>query len=113
MRLEFDGMDEISWLPEGLATYASGQLDRIHAKAARSAIYAGAGPSVLAQAWSGKYRYGIAGSLVTYLEITYSCAMLVALLPATSQEEMLRRLGVGEGELLKGWRAWVLSQSIG
>jgi len=112
-RPEFDGMDEVSWLVEGLATYASGQLDRIHAKAARSAIDAGVEPSDLAKAWSGKYRYGIAGSLVKYVDKTYGRAMLVALLSAVSQEEILRRLGVGEEELLKSWRRWVLAQSIG
>jgi hypothetical protein len=106
-------MDEVSWLVEGLATYASGQLDRIHAKAARSAIDAGVEPSDLAKAWSGKYRYGIAGSLVKYVDKTYGRAMLVALLSAVSQEEILRRLGVGEEELLKSWRRWVLAQSIG
>lgn len=109
----FEGMDDLSWFVEGLAAYASGQLDLIHAGAARSAIDAGAGPSALATAWSGKYRYGVAGSLVKYLDRTYGRATLIALLPAGTEEDVLRTLGVGEESLLRSWRAWVLSQRRG
>ncbi len=112
-RPEFEGMDELSWFVEGLATYVSGQLDRLHAKAARSAIDAGAGPSSLATAWSGKYRYGVAGSLVKFLDRTYGRTVLVSLLPLTTQQEILRTLGVDERGLLEGWRRWVLQQDGG
>jgi hypothetical protein len=107
---EFDGMDTISWLVEGLATYVSGQLERRHAKAARAAIDAGADPRVLARAWSGRYRYGVAGSIVRYIDETYGREVLKSLLTATAQEEVLRALRVEEGELLLRWRAWVLAQ---
>jgi hypothetical protein len=110
-RPEFDGMDDLSWFVEGLATYVSGQLDRLHPNAARSAIDGGSAPSALAGAWSGKYRYGVAGSLVKYLDLTYGRPMLMALLPATTQEEILRKLGVREEVLLARWREWVLSEN--
>lgn len=109
-RPEFDGMDEISWLVEGMATYASGQLDRIHAKDALMAVESGAGPDRLATAWSGKYRYGVAGSLVKYLDVTYGRGMLVDLLSVTSQKELLGKVGVSEEVLLNNWRAWVLAR---
>jgi hypothetical protein len=110
---EFDGMDEIAWLVEGLATYASGQLERAHAKDARAAVDGGVEPTLLAKAWSGRYRYGVAGSLVRYIDVTYGRAMLRALLPATTREEVLRALGIGESTLLERWRAWVRSEGGG
>ncbi len=109
-RPEFDGMDDLGWLVEGLATYVSGQLEARHAKAAREAIGAGADPRVLARAWSGRYRYGVAGSIVRYIDERYGRKVLISLLAVTTQEEALRTLGVKEEELLSRWRAWVLAR---
>src|SRR6516162_1283393 len=57
-RPDFDGMDDMGWFVEGLAVYASGQLARSHRTAARDALNSGKAPTRLADAWSGKYRYG-------------------------------------------------------
>ncbi|MCM3876119.1 MAG: hypothetical protein NEA02_06830, partial [Thermoanaerobaculia bacterium] len=50
---DFNGMDQLAWFVEGLATSVSGQLDGAHAGDARAALKAGRGPKSLATAWSG------------------------------------------------------------
>lgn len=104
---DFTGCDAIGWFVEGLATYASGQLEREHAGRARAAIEAGTAPRTLEDAWSGKYRYGIAGSLAGLVDRAYGRAAIVELLSATSEEEILASLELGEDELLELWRGWV------
>ncbi len=103
-RPDFDGLDEIGWFVEGLATYASGQLERSHRDAASEALEAGKAPERLGEAWSGRYRYGVSGSLVEFIDLEYGRETLVVLLGATSQQEILRTLGLTEEELLAAWR---------
>lgn len=102
-----DGLEPMGWLVEGVATYVSGQLERSHEARARDAVASGAVPDELERFWSGKYRYGISGSLVRYIDRTYGRGTLLALLATTSEEQALARLGVGERELIDGWRATV------
>lgn len=102
-----DGLEPIGWLVEGMATYASGQLERHHEARAREAVASGAVPDELEKFWSGKYRYGISGSLVRYIDRTYGRRALLDLLAATSEEQALARLGVTERELIDRWRASV------
>ena len=104
---DFTGMEPMGWFPEGLAVYVSGQLEGRHADAARRAIDSGAAPGRLEDAWSGEHRYGVAGSIVRYVDATWGRETLFELLAATSEEGLLAELGVGEDELLAGWRAWV------
>lgn len=106
---EFEGADEIGWFVEGLATYVSGQLDRGHRGRAREAIATGAAPARLADAWTGAYRYGVSGTLVEYIDVTWGREVLNSLLGATSQTEILAPLGVDEAGLLAGWRQWLSS----
>lgn len=106
---DFTGADDIGWFVEGLAVYASGQLDHDRLSRPEEAIRNGAAPTALAKAWSGKYRYGVAGSLVAYIDKTYGRKTLIALLPATTQAEILGELGLSEAELLERWKAWVLA----
>ena len=81
---DFTGMDDAGWFVEGLAVVVSGQLDAGHAGDARAAIAANAAPAALASAWSGRYRYGVSGSMVRYIDVAYGRRTLIALLPATS-----------------------------
>jgi len=104
---EFEGADEIGWFVEGLATFVSGQLDRGHRARAGEALAAGALPARLAEAWSGPYRYGIAGTLVEYVDVTRGRDALRSLLSATREVEILAALGVDERGFLEGWRAWL------
>lgn len=111
-RPEFEGMDEAAWFAEGLAVLASGQLESRHRGAALEAAAAGALPTRLSDAWSGRYRYGVSGDLVAYLDRTYGRASLVRLLGATSNAEILSMLGTTEEGLLASWRLSVQSRRL-
>ncbi len=104
---DFVGAESLGWFLEGLATYASGQLERGHRDRAREAVATGAGPESLATAWSGPYRYGVCGTLVEYLDLTFGRAALCEMLAMTREEELLSLVGVTEEELLAGWRSAV------
>jgi hypothetical protein len=105
---DFAEVTGIDWFVEGLATHASGQLASGELASAREALENGAGPGALADAWKGKYRYGVSGSLVAFVEHELGREALVGLLDATTGEELLARIGRSEAELLDGWRTWVL-----
>ena len=106
---EFDGAEEIGWFVEGLAVLASGQLDEKRLARARAAVAAGKGPARLQDAWSGPDRYGIAGSLVSYLDRAQGRATLLRLMKLTSNGEILAALGLTEEELLSRGRAALTS----
>jgi len=102
---DFDGMDDLGWFVEGVAVAVSGQLDAEHRGRAARAIAEGRAPERLADAWSGPYRYGVAGSLADWVDRTWGRAVTVRLLTLTTQAEVLGALGVTEAELLARWRA--------
>jgi hypothetical protein len=104
---DFDGVNGIDWFVEGLATLVSGQLGREHAGVAARAVAAGTAPTQLRDAWTGKDRYGVSGSLVDYVDVRWGRPMLRQLLSATSEAELLAALGTSESELLSGWTEWV------
>jgi len=99
----------IDWFVEGLATLASGQLADARLLNARGALESGQGPATLATAWTGRYRYGVSGSLVAFVEHELGRARLPELLAASSGGELLDLIGMSEEELLERWRAWVLA----
>jgi hypothetical protein len=104
-RPDFDGMDDLGWFVEGLAVYVSGQLERSHRNAGRDAIAAGKAPTRLADAWSGRYRYGVSGSLVEFIDRRDGRKMIRKLLPAISNDEALKILGTTEAKFLDAWKA--------
>jgi hypothetical protein len=104
---DFTGAEGIGWFLEGLATYASGQLDTGHRDRAREAVERGAVPKRLEEAWSGPYRYGVSGTLVEYLDRTFGREALVEMLAFTGEEELLAFVGVTEDELLAAWKDFV------
>jgi hypothetical protein len=101
---DFTGAEELGWFLEGLAVYVSGQLEEGHVAPAREALDLGVTPEHLANAWSGKYRYGVCGSLVQYLDVTCGRKKLREMLVCTTQKELLDKAGMNEQELLAGWR---------
>ncbi|MBI3439982.1 MAG: hypothetical protein HY054_15255 [Proteobacteria bacterium] len=107
---DFTGMDDAGWFVEGLAVLVSGQLDSAHAHDARDAIAANAAPASLANAWSGRYRYGVCGSMVRYIDVTYGRRTLTALLAATTNQQILDQLHLSEAEFLSRWRIWASAQ---
>lgn len=104
---EFDGVEGLDWFVEGLATFVSGQYERFHVDRAREAIATGAVPERLADAWTGRYRYGVSGSLVAYLEMRIGRLGIVELLEARQLDEVLAAVGMSETELLAAWAEWV------
>ncbi len=107
---DFDGMDDLGWFVEGLAVYVSGQLDREHRGAAQEAIRAGKEPHQLANAWSGRYRYAVCGSMVEFVDRRWGRDVVWKLLAVTKPEAALRVLGVTEAEFLKDWHGFVTTQ---
>ena len=106
---EFDGLDGIDWFVEGLANFASGQLDEQRLQGVRKALAdLKSQPTQLKQVWSGKDRYGQAGSLVAYIDRRFGRAMLVRMLAATTPQQLLDMLGLTEAQLIADWRASVL-----
>lgn len=101
---DFAGEDDLGWWIEGLAVLVSGQLTPDRVTQVRAAIAAGAAPTRLDDMWSGKLRYGFAGSLAAYVDKNWGRATTRRLLAATSNAEALRMLGVTEPELLAGWK---------
>jgi hypothetical protein len=108
---DFDGMDDLGWLVEGLAVYVSGQLDHSHRDAARKAVAEGKAPAGLAGVWGGKYRYGVCGSMVRYVDERWGRKVLWDLLADAKPEAVLRRLGVSEKEFLRAWAEDVRKRS--
>ena len=106
----FDGMDDVGWFVEGLATYASGQLDGAKTKGAREAVEQGKAPAELEKFWSGKYRYGISGSIVKYIDAKFGRRTLLKMLKGTNEKELLGTLNLSEAELLAGWKDYVLNE---
>lgn len=106
---DFTGAEDVGWFVEGLAVLVAGQLDRNRLADPAEAIAQGAAPEHLSEAWSGRYRYGVAGSIVELIDHDWGRATLVDLLAVTREEELLRRLAVDEPGMLARWRAWVQS----
>ena len=109
-RPDFDGMDDSGWFVEGLAVYVSGQLKRSHRTAAGEALKAGKGPSRLADAWSGRYRYGVSGSMVEFVDERYGREVIKKLLTVVNNEEALTLLNTTETGFLEAWRGRVSAQ---
>ncbi len=103
-------LEPIGWFVEGLAVYASGQLVSSHAASARESIETGAAPEQLEDGWSGRYRYGVSGSLVQFIDETYGRDMTIRLVQATSEDEILDAIGMSEAGLLEAWRRFVREQ---
>jgi hypothetical protein len=106
-RPDFEGMDDSGWFVEGLAVYVSGQLDRSHRTAARDALKAGKAPTHLADAWSGRYRYGVSGSMVEFVDKRYGRDVVKRLLPVVSNEMSMKVLNTTEDRFLEAWKAHV------
>lgn len=110
---DFTGMDDLGWFVEGLAVLVSGQMERQNGASARDALAANAGPASLASAWSGRYRYGVSGSIVAYVDAVWGRSAIRGMLADTTQAQVLARLHVTEAELLRGWQDWVLREGNG
>ena len=100
----FDNIENIDWFVEGIAVFASGQLDDERYKRAKSFILNNEGPTKLADIWKGENKYGLAGSMVKYIDNKHGREILVELLQYTKATEILTTLGVSEEDLIKDWK---------
>ncbi|MFZ6000714.1 MAG: hypothetical protein ACOYW3_09405 [Bacteroidota bacterium] len=105
---DFTGLDDLAWLIEGVATYASGQLDETRLASVRKLIQDGKSPISLAKFWSGKDKYGLAGSLVKFVDQRVGREELFTLLRETKQDAVLKRLNLTEAQLIDEWKAFVM-----
>lgn len=101
---DFAGEDDLGWFIEGLAVLVSGQLTDTRVADVRAAIAAGTAPATLDKVWSGKLRYGFAGSLAAYVDKRWGRMTTRRLLAATSNAEALKMIGTTEPELLAEWK---------
>jgi hypothetical protein len=97
------------WLVEGLATVASGQFNAGMRAAAANALR-DSPPLQLESIWTGAAPYEMSGSLVDYLDATRGRAVLVALMEARDEVNILALLDQDESILLQRWREYVLGQ---
>jgi hypothetical protein len=107
---DFAGMDDMGWFVEGLAVMVSGQLEHPHRGVAAKAIEAGRAPTKLADAWTGRHRYGVAGSIVEYVSRRFGPETIQKLMTATRNEDALKLLNITETQLLQDWRDSVMKR---
>lgn len=103
----------IPWFVEGLAVYASGQLRRDYAGRVKAAVVTGQAPTSLEDFWMDSLRYGLAGSMVAYLDIRLGRRGLDRLLTALTLTDILTAVGGSKADLLVGWRTYVATGSSG
>jgi hypothetical protein len=98
--MEFEGLD---WLAEGFATYASGQLTESRLADVRKLVEENKAPTTLDDFWTGKYRYGLAGSVVRFIDNKFGRTALLNVLAFRKKSEVLEALQTSEQELIAGW----------
>src|SRR5690606_13778278 len=101
---DFNGMDEMGWWIEGLAVYASEQLDSARLAGLRDLMEKNAVPQTLQKFWSGKHKYGLSGSVAAWLDKTYGRAVVVQLLSCTDTSRALSVLKTDEATVLDRWK---------
>ncbi len=104
---DFSNAEGIDWFVEGLATFASGQLDASRIADVRKAIAENNIPKSLDNFWTGKIKYGLSGSVVMYIDHQYSRSKLKALLTLNKKSEILSLLKITETELLNAWKDYI------
>ena len=103
----FDGMDDLSWLIEGLATFVSGQLTEDRVNKVREQLKEKT-PATLSQLWTGADKYGRAGCFVQFLEKEYGRKKIIGLLSYTDLAPILKSLKKDEASLINAWRTKML-----
>lgn len=104
---DFSQTDNIDWFVEGLATYASGQCDSKRIEEIKKAISDNELPILLNDFWTGKYRYGLSGSMVMYIDKKYGRDKLKKLLRFNKKVELFNLLKITEKNLLNEWKTYI------
>ncbi len=101
----FSEINTIDWFVEGLATYASGQLDAERLIPVIKYVKASGGPKELSAFWKGEHKYGLSGSLVYCIDKKYGRDVLTSLLEFNDVNDILKSLGTSEEELISNWKS--------
>lgn len=104
---DFTGMDALGWWVEGLATYASGQLDSTRLARVQTLLKENKIPARLDQFWSGPHRYGLSGSVVAALDTRIERTGLLQLLKLSNPAELFNALQMKEEEILEVWKTYL------
>lgn len=107
---DFSDVDGIDWFVEGLATYASGQCDNARISEVKKALASNGNPQSLDQFWQGKWKYGLSGSMVKFLDHEYGRTKVVELLRYNKKQEILNSLAISEGQLISKWANYMQKQ---
>lgn len=107
---EFDNINNIDWFVEGLATYASGQLDAERFDDMVGYVKETGGPGQLSEFWKGQHKYGLSGSIVSYIDKTYGRTLLSKLVEYNDVKDILSSLKLTEEELIRAWKEQVLAK---
>ncbi len=107
---DFSDVNGIDWFVEGLAVYASGQLDSDRLRRLHDFLSANEPPSQLVDFWKGDNKYGLAGSVVKYIDQKYGREKLIGLLRFNKLDELLKSLGTSENEFVLEWKDTMLGK---
>lgn len=106
---DFSAVDGIDWFVEGLATFASGQCNQKRIDEVKKAINENTIPKQLDTFWTGKYKYGISGSMVMFIDHKYGREKLKSLLSFNKKAEILTTLNITEIDLITEWKDFILN----
>lgn len=107
---DFSNTEGIDWFVEGLATYASGQCDSLRIAEVKKALSENKLPDALDKFWTGKFKYGLSGSIVMYIDEKYGRERTKELLSLTAKSAILSRLNISEAGLLENWKEFLLTK---
>jgi hypothetical protein len=106
---DFGDVENIDWLVEGLATYASGQCDKERMDEVKKALAENKIPSSLNKFWSGSLKYGLSGSVVMFIDQRFGRTKLMGLLRFNKKAEVLSALQITEEKLLVDWKIYIVN----
>jgi len=104
---DFSDVTDIDWFIEGLATYASGQCDAKRIRDVQDYIQNDTLPASLDGFWIGKQKYGLAGTMVMFIDTTYGHAKLMELIPFNRKEQIMQALATNDTTLISGWKKYM------
>jgi hypothetical protein len=104
---DFSNVVNIDWFVEGLATYASGQCNSKRIDEIKKAITNNELPNSINDFWTGKYRYGLSGSVVMFIDKKYGRDKLKELLIFNKKEELFSSLKTNETTFLNEWKLFI------
>ncbi|HEX6332714.1 MAG TPA: hypothetical protein VFZ78_00730 [Flavisolibacter sp.] len=110
---DFSETDRIDWFVEGLATFASGQLDKEKVAQVEQVLRDNQVPASLDHFWKGRTRYALSGSIVAYIDTRWGRKKLVSLLPLVRKADILKALGISEERLILDWKASIQATKAG